>query len=85
MFSGSLGRMRVAVVRLYEAIRKTAWKHGFFASERIRHEIAADGSHRIELTLKADEVEYQAPARPETGAALLGHGTGTNGEGKTKR
>jgi hypothetical protein len=46
--------MRVAVLRLFEAIKKTAWKHGFFAPERVRHEVNADGSHRIEVTLRSD-------------------------------
>jgi hypothetical protein len=58
--------MRVHVLQLLEAIRKTAWKHGLFAPERVRHEVGADGSHRIELTLQASEVEYESPTYSKT-------------------
>jgi hypothetical protein len=54
--------MRVHVVHLYEAIRKAAWRHGFFAPERIKHHVNEDGSHRIEVVLRADEIEYEAPS-----------------------
>ena len=74
--------MRVAVLRLYEAIKKTAWRYDLFAPERVRHEVAADGSHRIELTLRADEVEYELPRAPLTGAALLGPSGGSKSDAK---
>jgi hypothetical protein len=74
--------MRVHVVRLYEAIRKAAWRHGFFAPERIKHHVGEDGSHRISMELKSEEVEYTPPKPLLTGAALLGHGRGSKGDEK---
>ena len=68
--------MRVAVLRLYDAIRTLAWRHGFFASERVRHEVRPDGSHFISLDLKANEVEYTPPKRYPAGPAAFGRAVG---------
>jgi hypothetical protein len=53
-----------------------SWRHGFLAPERIKHHVNEDGSHRIEVVLQGDEVEYEAPKRI-TGPLSLGHSTGS--------
>lgn len=63
--------MNVDVPRMLEAVKKALWKHGFFAPERLTHEVLPDGRHRIELVLLPDEIEpYQSPVRTKGPSSL---------------
>jgi hypothetical protein len=72
--------MLVDVVRLFAAIKRLTWKHGVVVPERVKHVVEQDGSHRIELTLQANEVEYEPPKPRATLMNPLGHTMGTKPE-----
>jgi hypothetical protein len=62
----------VDIRRLFDALQRTAWKHGMVEPERMRHIVNDDGTHTIVLALQASEVHYERPKhleRPSWGAS----------------
>jgi hypothetical protein len=64
--------MLVDVAKLFEAMKRLAWRHGMVRPELLRHVVNPDGSHTITLHLDARDVEYTPPKhleRPSWGAS----------------
>jgi len=57
----NVARVRVNILRLVESLRRALWRAGFLAPERLRHEVTPSGDHHLELTIKREEADYQAP------------------------
>jgi hypothetical protein len=72
--------MLVHVAKLLEALHRTLWRHGMVQPERLKHDVHEDGSHTISLTLRASEVEWEAPRHLQRPG--LGPSTPPGGDGK---
>jgi hypothetical protein len=60
-FSVRLPSMMVDIAALYRSIGRLTWRAGVVQPERLKHRVLPDGSHRIELYLRADEVRWSPP------------------------
>jgi hypothetical protein len=49
------------VTRLLKSLRLVLWKNGNIAGERLRHDVDVNGNHRLEVTLRHDEVVDDRP------------------------
>jgi hypothetical protein len=72
----------VDVARLLASLKRLLWRHGMVRPELLRHEVHADGSHTISLTLESKDVTWTPPKYLERPG--LGSSTPGGADGKVK-
>ncbi|MGA3121667.1 MAG: hypothetical protein ABSF69_12955 [Polyangiaceae bacterium] len=75
--------MRVAILRLVAGLRRTLWKHGFAAPERLQHRVDEHGDHHVALVIRAEEADYDPPATRS--GPMVGASTGWFSEGPKRK